>query len=133
MIKIDQNCGFNIELKWDVMLKDGSNECHNPFEINLFLNAVLESVLKHGQRRKIVFSSFSPDVCTLIWLKQNRYPVLLLTQGINSKYDDLFDPRTWTIENGSHFVAMAEILGMFTQIFCKDWAFLMHFICNVES
>ena len=114
LIKIDQNCGFNIELKWDVMLKDGSNECHNPFEINLFLNAVLESVLKHGQRRKIVFSSFSPDVCTLIWLKQNRYPVLLLTQGINSKYDDLFDPRTWTIENGSHFVAMAEILGKIT-------------------
>ena len=55
----------NIELKWDMMLKDGSNECHFPFEINLFLNAVLESVLKHGQRRKIVFSSFSPDVCTL--------------------------------------------------------------------
>ena len=50
-----------------------------------------------------------------IRLKQNRYPVLLLTQGINSKYDDLFDPRTWTIENGSHFVAMAEILGKFTK------------------
>ena len=62
---IDQNCGFNIELKWDMILKDGSNECHFPFEINLFLNAVLESVLKHGQRRKIVFSSFNPDICTL--------------------------------------------------------------------
>jgi len=109
---IDQNCGFNIELKWDMILKDGSNECHFPFEINLFLNAVLESVLKHGQRRKIVFSSFNPDICTLIRLKQNRYPVLLLTQGINSKYDDYSDPRTWTIENGSSYVAMAEILGV---------------------
>merc|ERR1712156_1151140 len=109
---IDQNCGFNIELKWDMKMKDGSNECHFPFEINLFVNAVLESVLRHGQRRKIVFSSFNPDICTLIRLKQNRYPVLLLTQGINSKYDDLFGPRTWTIENGSHFVAMAEILGV---------------------
>ena len=47
-----------------------------------------------------------------IRLKQNRYPVLLLTQGINSKYDDYLDPRTWTIENGSSFVAMAEILGI---------------------
>ena len=47
-----------------------------------------------------------------IRLKQNRYPVLLLTQGINSKYDDYSDPRTWTIENGSSYVAMAEILGM---------------------
>ena len=62
---IDQNCGFNIELKWDMMLKDGSNECHTPFEINLFLNKVLETVLKHGLRRKIVFSSFNPDVCTM--------------------------------------------------------------------
>ena len=48
-----------------------------------------------------------------IRLKQNRYPVLLLTQGINSKYDDYSDPRTWTIENGSSYVAMAEILGMY--------------------
>ena len=45
-------------------------------------------------------------------MKQNRYPVLLLTQGANSKYDDYLDPRTWTIQNASHFVAMAEILGV---------------------
>lgn len=47
-----------------------------------------------------------------IRLKQNRYPVLLLTQGVNSKYDDYLDPRTWTIENGSNYAAMAEILGV---------------------
>ena len=41
-------------------------------------------------------------------LKQNRYPVLLLTQGINSKYDDYVDPRTWTIKNGSNFVGMVS-------------------------
>ena len=40
--KIDESCGFNIELKWDMMLKDGSNECHFPFEINLFLDTVLK-------------------------------------------------------------------------------------------
>lgn len=62
---VDQHCGFNIEVKWDMLLKDGSNECHFPFEINLFLDKVLEIVLKHGQRRKIVFSSFNPDVCTM--------------------------------------------------------------------
>ena len=45
-------------------------------------------------------------------LKQNRYPVLLLTQGVNTKYPEYADPRTWTIENGSNFVAVAEILGM---------------------
>lgn len=45
-------------------------------------------------------------------LKQNRYPVLLLTQGINSKYEDYLDPRTWTVKNGSNFAAMADILGV---------------------
>ena len=47
-----------------------------------------------------------------IRLKQNRYPVLLLTQGINTKYDKYQDPRTWTIDKGSCFIAMAEILGV---------------------
>ena len=45
-------------------------------------------------------------------MKQNRYPALLLTQGVNTKYDDYYDPRTWTIKNGSNFVAMSEILGV---------------------
>ena len=49
-------------------------------------------------------------------LKQNRHPVLLLTQGINTKYDDYADPRTRTIENGSNYVAVAEILGMMIKI-----------------
>ena len=45
-------------------------------------------------------------------MKQNRYPVLLLTQGVNTKYDDYMDPRTWTIAKGSNFVSMLEILGV---------------------
>lgn len=62
---IDQDCGFNIEVKWDMMLKDGSNECHFPFEINLFLDQIIKTALAHGSSRKIVFSSFNPDVCTM--------------------------------------------------------------------
>ena len=48
--------------------------------------------------------------------KQNLYPVLLLTQGVNTKYPDYADPRTRTIKIGSNFVAVAEILGMMIQI-----------------
>ena len=50
--------------------------------------------------------------CFRIRLKQNKFPVLLLTQGVNSKYENYLDPRTWTIENGSNFAAMAEVLGV---------------------
>ena len=43
--------------------------------------------------------------------KQNKYPVLLLTQGVNSKYEDFMDPRTWSIRNGVWFAEMSGLLG----------------------
>ena len=44
--------------------------------------------------------------------KQNKYPVLLLTQGENTKYDDFMDPRTWSIRNGVLFAEMSGLLGL---------------------
>ena len=72
--KVDPNCGFNIEVKWDMLLKDGSNECHAPFEINSFIDAILSIVhkSKKSKYRKIVFSSFSPDVCSVMDKYKNK-------------------------------------------------------------
>ena len=53
------------------------------------------------------FSNFS------LRYKQNKYPVLLLTQGVNTKYDQYLDQRTHNINNGSHFAATADILGIY--------------------
>ena len=44
--------------------------------------------------------------------KQNKYPVLFLTQGVNTKYEDYRDPRTWSIPMAAKFVEMAEIFGI---------------------
>ena len=44
--------------------------------------------------------------------KQNKYPVLFLTQGVNTKYEDYRDPRTWSIPMAAKFVDMAEIFGI---------------------
>ena len=62
---IDPHAGFNIELKWDMELEDGTRESHNAFELNLFVDTILATVLNHGNKRKIVFSSFNPDICTV--------------------------------------------------------------------
>ncbi len=109
---LDSHIGFNVELKWDVELADGRRERHNVFEMNLFVDLILKTVLKHGGSRRIVFSSFNPDVCTMVRSKQNKYPVLFLTQCVNDKYEAYRDPRTWNVANASRFVSMAEILGM---------------------
>ena len=57
--------GFNIEVKWDMENMDGTRESHNAFEMNIFMDAILKTVLKHAKSRKIVFSTFNPDACTV--------------------------------------------------------------------
>ena len=82
-------------------------------EMNLFLDCVLSCVLSHSSHtRLIVFSYFSADVCSMLVSKQNKFPVLFLTQGETSKYEPYKDPRTQTIKHGAWFAKMAGLLGL---------------------
>ena len=130
---VPQCCGFNIEVKWTMLLKDGTYELDHPLELNHFMDLILkvcsyylilpthnsyefslvyiimpkpiisrfkhinsskqkkyclydifhefQVVLDYADHRKIVFSCFHPDICTMLRLKQNRYPVMFLTQA----------------------------------------------------
>lgn len=62
---LDPHVGFNIEIKWTMQLKDGTYELNHPFDLNLYLDTVLTTVLQYGGSRKIVFSCFHPDICTM--------------------------------------------------------------------
>ena len=72
---IDVHTGFNIEIKWDMELKDGSRESQHAFEMNLYMDAILTTVLQHGAARRIFFSSFNPDVCTVYVVATRRRPL----------------------------------------------------------
>ncbi|KAJ9595971.1 hypothetical protein L9F63_012864, partial [Diploptera punctata] len=109
---LDPHVGFNVEIKWTMQLKDGSYELNHPFDLNMYLDTVLKVVLQHSGTRKIVFSCFHPDICTMLRLKQNKYPVMFLTQGVTVKYPDYRDPRTQTIPMAVYFARSAEILGI---------------------
>ncbi|XP_052128768.1 glycerophosphocholine phosphodiesterase GPCPD1 isoform X1 [Frankliniella occidentalis] len=109
---LDPHVGFNIEIKWTMQLKDGTYELNHPFDINMYLDTVLTTVLQHGGSRKIVFSCFHPDICTMIRLKQNKYPVMFLTQGVTEKYPMYNDPICQTIPMAIHFAVGANILGI---------------------
>jgi len=109
---LDATVGFNIEIKWTMKLKDGSYELCNPFDLNMYLDIVLEVVLNHGGTRPIVFSCFHPDICSMIRLKQNKYPVMFLTQGITSKYPPYHDQRCQNVPMAVHFAIGSGILGI---------------------
>ncbi|XP_076675087.1 glycerophosphocholine phosphodiesterase GPCPD1 isoform X2 [Andrena cerasifolii] len=110
--ELEQHVGCNIEIKWTMQLKDGTFELNHPFDLNLYLDIILKVVLEYGGDRKIVFSSFNPDICAMIRLKQNKYPVVFLTQGVTSKYPTYHDPRCQTIPMAVRHALAADILGI---------------------
>lgn len=109
---LDPHVGFNIEVKWTMQLSDGSYELNNPVDTNLYLDTILEVVLKHAGTRKVIFSCFNPDICSMLRWKQNKYPVLFLTVGQSIKYPQYHDPRCLNIPMAVKHAVMMEILGV---------------------
>uniref|UniRef100_A0A673ZM02 Glycerophosphocholine phosphodiesterase 1 n=1 Tax=Salmo trutta TaxID=8032 RepID=A0A673ZM02_SALTR len=111
---VPENVGFNIELKWICQMKDGSWEGNlsSYFNMNLFLDIILSCVLQRAGKRRIVFSCFDPDVCTMVRQKQNKYPILFLTQGISETYPELMDIRCRTTQIAMSFAQSENILGV---------------------
>uniref|UniRef100_A0A915DKN3 Glycerophosphocholine phosphodiesterase GPCPD1 n=1 Tax=Ditylenchus dipsaci TaxID=166011 RepID=A0A915DKN3_9BILA len=109
---VNPDTGFNIEVKYPQGMQDGTHECKNFFERNEFVDIILQDVLQHGAKRRIVFSSFDPDICTLISVKQNKYPVLFLSIGVTSRYVPYVDVRTQSSQMAVNFAACAQILGV---------------------
>nr|XP_020459387.1 glycerophosphocholine phosphodiesterase GPCPD1 isoform X2 [Monopterus albus] len=111
---IPEHVGFNIELKWISQMKDGSwdGNLSSYFNMNTFLDVILSCVLQKGGKRRIVFSCFNPDICTMVRRKQNKYPVLFLTQGISVKYPELMDIRCQTTQIAISYAQSENILGI---------------------
>ncbi|XP_069179920.1 glycerophosphocholine phosphodiesterase GPCPD1 isoform X2 [Procambarus clarkii] len=109
---VPYTCGFNVEVKWTMLLRDGTYELQHPFELNHFMDLIIKMILEHSGKRKIVFSCFHPDICTMLRLKQNRYPVMFLTQGVSEVWPPYEDSRTSSIPHAILYAVNADILGI---------------------
>ncbi|XP_051730716.1 glycerophosphocholine phosphodiesterase GPCPD1 isoform X1 [Ctenopharyngodon idella] len=111
---VPDHVGFNIELKWICQFKDGSWDAKlsTYFNMNQFLDIILTCVLQNAGKRRIVFSCFDPDVCTMVRQKQNKYPILFLTQGVTDLYPELMDIRCQSTKIAMSFAQSENILGI---------------------
>ncbi|CAH1109067.1 unnamed protein product [Psylliodes chrysocephalus] len=125
---LDTHTGFNIEIKWTMKLYDGTYELYHPTDLNLYLDTILDVVLRYGGDRRIIFSCFNPDICQVIRMKQNKYPVMFLTVGESTVYSKYSDPRCWSIESAARYARMIEILGInvHTEDLLRDSNLLKH-------
>ncbi|VDM78458.1 unnamed protein product [Strongylus vulgaris] len=110
---VSSNVGFNIEIKYPMKLKDGTHECpaYN-IERNDFVDVILRNVIEGAGKRRVIFSSFDPDVCSLISLKQHIYPVMLLVVGPTTRYTPFQDIRTDSSKLAVNFAAGNGLLGV---------------------
>lgn len=111
---INPHVGFNIEIKWSQRLQDGTMEegFEHVVDRNLYVDCILDVVYRKAGKRRIVFSCFDPDICTMLRFKQNRYPVMFLTVGVTEKYKRFLDPRGNRIETAVFNSLAMELLGI---------------------
>lgn len=70
-------------------------------------------MLLYASNREIVFSSFSPDVCSALRLKQRKYPVLQLTRNVASQVNpETRDPRFGLPAKGLLWANASDLEGV---------------------
>lgn len=100
---------FNVEMKYPMLL-----ECHywkmdpNYIELNLFIDTILSTIYAHAGDRRILFSSFCPELCIAMSLKQRMYPVFFLNHG----QAPLPDPRASGLQSAVHFARRWGLPGI---------------------
>ncbi|XP_037806147.1 glycerophosphocholine phosphodiesterase GPCPD1-like [Lucilia sericata] len=114
LIEVNNKIGYIIEIKWPQKLADGILA---DFDKNEFVDTILQVVFQKAGSRRIVFSSFDADICTMVRLKQNLYPILLMIRDNLSK-DRYLDPRSTSILSGTYFANAMELLGIIVN--CAD-------------
>lgn len=86
---VPKHVGFDVEIKYPIHERHRHLFDLPEFEMNAFVDAILQCVFDHAGSRRIVFSCFHPDICVLLRAKQAKYPVLFLTEGGTSEgYSD---------------------------------------------
>ncbi|XP_056679493.1 glycerophosphocholine phosphodiesterase GPCPD1 isoform X2 [Monodelphis domestica] len=111
---LPEHVGFNIEIKWICQQRDGiwDGNLSAFFDMNQSLDVILKIALEKSGNRRIIFSSFDADVCTMIRNKQNKFPVLFLTQGKSEIYPELMDLRSRTTSIAMSFAQFENLLGI---------------------
>ena len=78
-------------------------------ELNSFVDTVLTKVYDLGKKRKIIFSSFNPDICLLLSFKQPSIPILFLTDAGTSPVGDI---RASSLQEAIRFASRWNLLGV---------------------
>ncbi|KAK9480785.1 GDPD-domain-containing protein [Lipomyces japonicus] len=107
---IPKNVGFNIECKYPMLDETQAEDMDDvAIDLNEWVDSVLKVVYDHADGRDIIFSSFHPDVCLMLSLKQPSIPVLFLTEAGTMQMADI---RASSLQEAIRFASRWNLLGL---------------------
>jgi len=108
--KIPENVGFNIECKYPLLYEAQHEEIGEiSIDLNFWIDTVLQIVYEYGKGRDIIFSSFHPEACLFLSLKQPAIPILFLTEAGTSIMPDI---RAGSLQSAVRFAKKWNLLGI---------------------
>ncbi|KAK1148458.1 hypothetical protein N8T08_009463 [Aspergillus melleus] len=112
--ELPESIGFNVEVKYP-RLHEAAEAGVGPIaiEINTFVDKILESIFrsKTDTHRDIMLSSFTPEVCILLALKQRKYPVMFITNAGKPPMTDM-EMRASSLQAAVRFAKHWSLAGI---------------------
>ncbi|KAI9283421.1 Glycerophosphoryl diester phosphodiesterase family-domain-containing protein [Sporodiniella umbellata] len=107
---VPKSAGFNIEVKYPMIDEAEQDELSQFQELNIYVDTILECVYDNvEQDRHVIFSSFHPEICLALNLKQPNYPVFFLTDAGTLPMADV---RCNSLQEAVRFAKQADLLGV---------------------
>ncbi|CEP15880.1 hypothetical protein [Parasitella parasitica] len=107
---VPKSAGFNIEVKYPMIDEAEQDELTQFQELNIYVDTILECVYNNVQQdRHVIFSSFHPEICLALNLKQPNYPVFFLTDAGTLP---MADRRCNSLQEAVRFAKQADLLGI---------------------
>lgn len=107
---------LNVELKYPMLFEAGVEWESDIFavEVNHFVDTILSTIISHpsSRRRPILLSSFSPEICILLSVKHNRFPILFLSESGTLPCGDT---RASSVKEAVHFATSWGLDGIVTR------------------
>ncbi|KAL7921341.1 Glycerophosphoryl diester phosphodiesterase family domain-containing protein [Trichoderma austrokoningii] len=112
LLNLPEDIGFNIEMKYP-RLHEAVDAGVAPvtIDINTFVDAALEKIQRMAGKRPIILSSFTPEVCILLSVKQKAYPVMFITNAGKVPMADK-ELRVASLQVGVQFARLWNLAGV---------------------
>lgn len=78
-------------------------------EINAFVDTILSMIYEYGGKRNITLSSFCPEICILLAIKQQQYPILFISKAGSVPTGDV---RAASLQQAMRFAVKWNLAGI---------------------